>query len=245
MATPEAVASAAIEARRLLRAAASGTLATAAEGGQPFAALVTPATEPGLSPLLWLSRLSEHTRHLSADPRCALLVQGRADGPNPQTAPRLSVTGLAEQVPEEEVPALKARWLARHPYAALYAEFGDFALWRIRIGAALFVGGFAAAQRLRAAELLPDPAAVAAVAAAEAGAIAHMNADHADSCANIARAFCGGAEGDWRLTAIDVDGCDLSDGNATSRFCFSAPISDADELHRVLVQAARQARGAA
>lgn len=244
MAMDEALASAIRESRRLLRGAAGGVLATTAAGGQPFAALVTPAMAPDLSPLLWLSSLSEHSRHLAADPRCALLVTGPAAGPNPQTAPRVSVTGLAERVPEAELPGLKARWLARHPYAAPYADFGDFSLWRIRIGAALFVGGFAMAQRLRAAELLPDPAAVAAVAAAEAGAIAHMNADHADACANIARALCGEAEGAWRMTAIDVDGCDLSDGNKISRFWFPEPIFDADGIHRALVQAARAARGA-
>ncbi|MBN8900953.1 MAG: pyridoxamine 5'-phosphate oxidase family protein, partial [Rhodospirillales bacterium] len=61
------------QARRLLRAARSATLASSAEG-QPFASLVTPATTADLGLLLLLSDLSEHTRHLRADPRCALLV---------------------------------------------------------------------------------------------------------------------------------------------------------------------------
>ncbi|HEY4251204.1 MAG TPA: DUF2470 domain-containing protein, partial [Roseomonas sp.] len=80
-------------------------------------------------------------------------------------------------------------------------------------------------------------------AAAEAGAIAHMNADHADACADIARAHCGAGAGKWRLTAIDLDGCDLSDGNRAARFWFPEPILDAGGLHRALVQAARSARG--
>ena len=149
------------QARCLLRAVRVATLATQT-GGQPFTALVTPATAPDLSVLLLLSSLSEHTRHLVAEPRCALLVAGVAEGANPQTAPRLTVTGLA--APEDD-PALKARWLAVHPYAALYAGFGDFALWRLRPVGGLFVGGFARATRLRQAELAPDPAAVAAIAA--------------------------------------------------------------------------------
>ncbi|MBX9700144.1 MAG: pyridoxamine 5'-phosphate oxidase family protein, partial [Acetobacteraceae bacterium] len=136
------------EARTLLRAAASATLATQRDG-QPFASLVTPAMAPDLAPLLWLSTLSEHTRQLQAEPRCALLVQGVAETANPQTAPRVTLTGVAEPVPDIEVAPLKARWLARHPYAALYADFGDFALWRIRPGGALLVGGFARATRLR------------------------------------------------------------------------------------------------
>ena len=83
------------EAVGLIRGAAAATLATSAEG-QPFASLVTPAPAPDLSPLLWLSTLSAHTRQLAAEPRCALLFSGAAEGPNPQTAPRVTVTGLAE-----------------------------------------------------------------------------------------------------------------------------------------------------
>ena len=186
----------ALEARRLLRAARGGTLATSA-AGQPFASLVTPATAPDGSVLLLLSDLSEHTRHLRAEPRCALLVAGAAEGPNPQTAPRLTITGLAELEPD---PALHARWVAAHPYAAFYAGFGDFHLWRLRPRGGLFVAGFARAHRLREAQLAPDPDAVAAVAAAEAGIIAHCNADHADALALIAGLHGGRpSDGSWRL----------------------------------------------
>ena len=188
---------------RLLRAARGGTLATSA-AGQPFASLVTPATAPDGSVLLLLSDLSEHTRHLRAEPRCALLVAGTAEGPNPQTAPRLTVTSLAKLEPD---PALHARWVAAHPYAAFYANFGDFHLWRLRPQGGLFVAGFARAHRLREVQLAPDPDAVAAVAAAEAGIIAHCNEDHADALALIA-GLHGEAQGtnpgEWRLVAADV-----------------------------------------
>ena len=229
------------EARGLIRAAMSATLASSA-GGQPFASLVTPAPAPDLSPLLWLSTLSEHTRHLVAEPRCALLFAGTAEGPNPQTAPRVTVTGLAERVPEAEVAPLKARWLARHPYAAIYADFADFGLWRVRIGGALQVGGFARAERIKAAELAPDPAAVAAIAAAEADIIAHVNADHPDAVEAIANGLLGAGPGPWRLVAVDVDGCDLSEGNRTVRLAFLAPLSDADGVRAALIRAAREGR---
>jgi hypothetical protein len=229
------------EARALIRGAAAATLASSA-GGQPFASLVTPAPAPDLSPLLWLSSLSEHTRHLAADPRCALLVQGAAEGPNPQTAPRVTVTGLAEPVPEAEVPPLKARWLARHPYAALYADFADFALWRVRIGGALHVGGFARAERIKAGELAPDPEAVAAVLAAEPDIIGHVNADHADAVAAIADGLLGAGPGAWRVVGVDVDGCDLSEGNRTVRLAFLTPVSDADGVRTALIRAAREGR---
>jgi putative heme iron utilization protein len=229
------------EARRLIRAASAATLATSAEG-MPFASLVTPAAAPDLSPLLLLSSLSEHTRHLRAERRCSLLFTGAPEGVNPQTAPRVTLTGLAEPVPEEEVPALKARWLARHPYAAFYADFGDFALWRIRPGGALLVGGFARATRLRLADLLPDPEAVAALAEAEAGILGHVNAAYADAVAVIAERLLGGPPGAWRLVAVDTDGCDLALEERVLRLDWPAPIANADGTRAGLIRAARQAR---
>ncbi|MBN8873027.1 MAG: pyridoxamine 5'-phosphate oxidase family protein [Rhodospirillales bacterium] len=223
------------QARRLLRAARSATLASSAEG-QPFASLVTPATTADLGLLLLLSDLSEHTRHLRADPRCALLVCGDAEGPNPQTAPRLTVTGLAERVAD---PALKPRYLAVHPYAALYAEFGDFAIWRVRPMGGLLVGGFARATRLRGSELAPDAAAVAAIEAAAAGIMGHCNDDHPDALAAIA-----GGDGPWRMVGVDVDGCDLSDGEATRRIAWPEPVADPGGVRAALVALTRAARAA-
>jgi putative heme iron utilization protein len=220
-------------ARRLLRAARVGTLASAAEG-QPFASLVTPACSPDLSLLLLLSDLSEHTRHLRAEPRCSVLVTGTPEGANPQTAPRVTVTGLAERIVDA---ALKARYLAVHPYAAQYADFGDFALWRVRPLGGLYVGGFARAARLRAADLAPEPAAVAAIETAAAGIIAHCNTDHPDALAAIA-----GEPGDWRMAAVDVDGCDLALGERVVRIHWSGPVADANGVRRELIVLARAAR---
>lgn len=233
----------AFQARCLLRGAAAAVLATQADG-QPFASLATPATAPDLAPLLWLSTLSEHTRQLAAEPRCALLVQGPPAERNPQTAPRLTLTGVAERVPQPELALLKARWLAKHPYAALYADFGDFALWRIRPGGAQLVGGFARAFRIRLGELLPDATAVAAVAAAEAEIIGHVNADHPDAVLAIATGLLGGAAGAWRLVAVDVDGCDVALEEDVRRLGFPAPVADPDGVRAALIRAARAARAA-
>ena len=227
-------------ARKLLRAARAGTLATALDG-QPFGSLVTPACAPDLSLLLLLSDLSEHTRHLHREPRCAVLVAGNAESPNPQTAPRVTVTGLAERIDD---PALKARWLTVHPYAALYADFGDFHLWRIRPMGALFVGGFARATRLRQADLTPDPGAVAALAAAEADIVAHCNADHADAM-ELLGARVAARNGAWRMVAADVDGCDLALDEQVARVAWSAPVADANAVRGELVRLLRAVRGAA
>ena len=219
-------------ARKLLRAARVGTLATSLSG-QPFASLVTPATAPDLALLLLLSSLSEHTRHLRAEPRCSVLVVGTATGANPQTAPRATITGLAEVADD---PGLKARYLAVHPYASLYADFGDFALWRIRPMGGLYVGGFARAARLRLADLTPEPGAVAAIAAAAGEIMAHCNTDHPDAMARIA-----GAPGDWRMVAVDPDGCDLAQGEQVIRVAWAAPVADPAGVRAELVRLARRA----
>lgn len=231
------------EARRLIRAASEAALATRA-GDQPYASLVTPATAPDLSPLLWLSALSPHTRHLAEEPRCALLITGPAPSPNPQTRPRVTLTGIAARVPEAERAALKARWLARHPYAALYADLPDFSLWRMEITEAQFVGGFAMAHRLAASALRPDPDAVQRIAEAEAEIVAHVNQDHPDACAAIASGLLGGAGEGWRLVAVDVDGCDFARGEEVRRLAFEAPVGDADGVRRALILAARAGREA-
>lgn len=221
------------EARKLLRAARVGTLASSADG-QPFASLVTPGCAPDLSLLLLLSDLSEHTRHLRADARCSVLVAGLPQDANPQTTPRITVTGLAEPTAD---PALKSRYLAVHPYATQYADFGDFSVWRVRPLGGLYVGGFARAARLRAAALALDEASVAIIESAEARIMSHCNTDHPDALAAIA-----GAPGAWRMVAVDVDGCDLADGERTIRIHWSAPVADSADVRRELVRLAGEAR---
>ncbi len=220
------------EARRLLRAARVATLASQAQG-QPFASLVTPACAQDLSLLLLLSELSEHTRHLRAEPRCSVLVVGEAESANPQTAPRITVTGLAERLDDA---ALKARYLAVHPYAAMYAGFGDFGLWRIRPMGGLFVGGFARAVRLRAADLTPDVPVVRAFAEAEAPTIERCNAGWADTLARIA-----GRPGAWRMVTVDPDGFDLAQDDRVVRIHWPAPLADPAAVRGEL---ARLAQGA-
>ena len=220
-------------ARRLWRAARAATLATQ-DRGQPFASLVTPAVAPDGSALLLLSSLSAHTRHLAAEARCALMVSGVQDGANPQTAPRLTVTGRAVAEPD---PAWRAYWLDRHPYAALYAGFGDFGLWRIDPDNGHFVAGFARAATLTAAELMPPPEAVAALHDAAPSIIAHCNADHAGALALLARTACLA-----RMIGVDADGFDVAAGDAVHRVPFDTPVSDGPGVRAAMVRMVRAAR---
>ncbi len=198
-----------LQARRLLRAAAFATLATADEG-QPFASLATPAVAPDGAILLLLSDLSEHTRHLRRDGRCSLLALGTPDGPNPQTTPRVTVTGRAVLHPGE---AARARWVSRHPYAAFYAGFGDFNIWRLQPEAGLLVAGFGRAARLRAHDLVPDQAVAAVLAPVLDDLLARWNHRH--------------GSGARQLVSLDPDGADFVGGDSWQRVEFDAPLTDA------------------
>jgi putative heme iron utilization protein len=136
-------------ARALVPGGGTATLATA-QDGVPHAALVTVALLPGLAPVLLLSELAVHTQQLLANPVCALLFAGEPNGPNPQTRQRLCLTGDAGRSND---PRARAVFLERHPYAAQYADFGDFAFWEVAVRNAYFVGGFGAARKLAVAKL--------------------------------------------------------------------------------------------
>lgn len=216
-------------ARRLMRAARVGSLATMHDG-RPFVSLVTPATAADGSVLLLLSDLAEHTRHLRADPHCALLLTGAPAEANPQTTPRLTLTGIA--VPDPD-PVLRPRYLAIHPYAALYAGFTDFHVWRLRPEEGRLVEGFARASHLRGADLMPAPESVSALLAAEGAIMAHCNADHPAALARMA-----GKPGAWRMVAVDADGCDLAFEDRVVRTAWSAPAASAGDVRRELVRLA-------
>jgi putative heme iron utilization protein len=222
-------AAAAWEARKLMRAARHATLATLA-ADTPFASLVTPAIAPDGAVLMLLSTLSEHFRHLAANPRCSLLFAGSAASANPQTAPRVTVTGVAERCAD---PALKAHWLARHPYAALYAGFTDFALWRLVPGAGLYIGGFGSAARLSGDALAPDPASVASVAAAESRLVAWCNASRAGALGRLASRR--GGSGAWTMIGLDCDGFDLVQDQTVLRNEFTISMYNAESVQSALM----------
>ncbi|MBE7220653.1 MAG: pyridoxamine 5'-phosphate oxidase family protein, partial [Caulobacteraceae bacterium] len=169
------------EAKRLLRSIRAGTLATLTGAGEPFATLVTVATDHDGAPLILVSQLSAHTRHMDKDPRVSLLLAETGEG-DPLAHPRLTLTGTAAKVSEPEARrAARARFLARHPKAELYADFSDFSFWRIGLEQVHLNGGFARAARFPAVRLLTPLAGAETLIAAEQGAVAHMNADHRDA----------------------------------------------------------------
>ncbi|NJM33490.1 MAG: heme iron utilization protein [Rhodomicrobium sp.] len=198
------------------------SLATLEAGtNYPYASLIAAATSADGSPILLISRLAWHTRNLEADPRATILFAADESAADPLDSGRVGVMGTAERIDD---PLIRARFLARHPKAALYADFGDFAFWRLSVERAHFVGGFGRIFTLSAAQLLIDPEAAAAWDAAIGSVIETVNRDCAEIVARLA-ALKSGEGGEWRLAACDPDGCDLVLGERSLRIVFKEPLS--------------------
>jgi putative heme iron utilization protein len=227
------------QAKRLIRTARFAALATVAPGdGWPTATRVALATVIDGAPVFLASQLSAHTAALDAHPRCALLIGEPGKG-DPLAHPRITVYAEAERLPREADGDARRRYLARHPKAQLYADFGDFAFFRCRPVRADLNGGFGKAYALQAADLAPRVD-WRKLAEAEAAAVAHMNADQTEAVAHYAR-LCGATGGAWTLTGIDPEGADLVSGDEVRRLEFMTPVVDSGSLRAALVALARRA----
>jgi heme iron utilization protein len=118
-------------------------------------------------------------------------------------------------------------------------------VWVLRVHRVRWVGGYgrmdsATGAAYTAAE--PDP-----VAAKAAGAIAHLNADHAEALAAMARVLGGYPDTSAAVcTGADRYGLDLrvstDRGVAYTRVGYAAPLHSYDELRSATVELTRRAR---
>jgi hypothetical protein len=226
-------------AKKLLREARSGALATLMPGtGDPYCSLVNIATAFDGAPLILISKLAIHTKNVIADSRVSLMLDERKEG-DPLEGARVMLMGRAAVTTDDHD---RRRYLARQPEAAMFAGFADFAFYRIEISAAHLVAGFGRIVDLKPQDILVDPAGADDLLAAEERASAHMNEDHADACRLYATKLCGAPDGDWRCAGFDPEGLELQNGRVAVRVPFPQRVNGAGPLRAVLVQMAETAR---
>jgi heme iron utilization protein len=227
-------------ARRVLRLAATGSLATLGKDGAPFASLVVVATTPDGEPILLLSKLAVHTQNLDRDSRVSLLLTSPdSETDDPLTGVRITILG---EIASDSNPMLRRRFLARHEEAALYADFSDFDFYRLKVREAHLVAGFGRIVDLTASDFLTECSDCTGLIEAEAAAIAHMNQDHKDALVDYAKRLCQMPDGVWKATGCDPDGIDLRAGRLRTRLDFPEKICTAKDLREILVELAAQAR---
>src|SRR6185436_19492032 len=116
-------------------------------------------------------------------------------------AARATLVGQARPLEAPDLAAARTLYLARHPEAAAWVDFDDFAFWRLEVAEVYFVGGFAAmdwvGSEAYGAER-PDPLAEGA-----AGIMEHMNRDHGDALLVFARVLGGISADAAEMVAVD------------------------------------------
>ena len=136
----------------LLGAALKGALATLEPvTGAPYASLVLVATAGDGAPVLLLSRLALHTRNIAHDARASLLIDGTDASGDPMAGGRVSLSGT---IAASLTPLSRERFLSRHPSAAAYADFPDFAFYRFEIASAHLIRGFGRIVDIAGADLI-------------------------------------------------------------------------------------------
>ena len=236
--------SAAEEARTIAAATNAGTLASLTAAGDPWASFVTYGLLDG-APVLCVSLLAEHGRNLAADPRASIAVVAPGAESDPLASPRITLAGVMQHPVGDELAAARAAHMAAVPAAKYYIDYSDFALWVLRVHRVRWVGGYGRMDSASAADYAaaePDP-----VTPHAAGAIEHLNADHAGGLAEMARALGGYPDTESAVcTGIDRYGLDpkvrTPRGEAYTRVGFGGPLSSADELRSATAGLVRRAR---
>jgi hypothetical protein len=241
--------SAAEEARTLVAATNVASLATLTADGDPWASLITYGALDDGAPVLCLSRLAEHGRNVSADPRASVMI-AQVDRPtDPLAAARVTLAGRVERPSDAgALAAGRSAHLTAVPAAGTYIDFSDFSLWVLRIERVRWVGGYGrmdSASGPAYAAAQPDP-----VASGAGAAVAHLNADHADALLQIAQALGGYPDATAaECSGLDRYGIDLAldtaRGRAPARVAFPAPLTDRAQLRAAAVELTQRARAAA
>lgn len=232
--------------RGLLRKSRSGALATLMpDSGNPYCSLVNVATLHDGSPLLLISKLAVHTKNILNDSRVSLMLDERSPG-DPLEGARIMISGHAEKIEEsDQVAKARQRYLAAHPSAEVFVNFGDFGFSRVRPNGVHMVAGFGRIVDLKADDVLTDLTGADDLIAAEADVLEHMNADHADTMDLYATKLLGAEPGAWRATGCDPDGLDMQDGSRVLRLEFPQRVETSAALRKVLKELADRARAKA
>jgi putative heme iron utilization protein len=234
-------------ARTLVAGIATGTLSTIAiePAGYPYGSFVTAAFDGG-NPVFLISALAEHTHNLERDARASLLVaEGGSD--DPLANGRVTMLGECRRIATDgpELPHARDRFLAAHPNARYYADFRDFAFWKLRVDAVRYIGGYGRMSWIPTVEwhaAEPDP-----LRRSAAGIVEHMNADHPDALVEYCTAFSK-APGisSASMTSIDRYGFEMSaktpDGPRPVRLAFHRPVSTPAEARAALIAMLIEAR---
>lgn len=139
-------------AKRIILDASTGSLGTISSDGNPFVSLVTVAATGPTSLVMLLSGLAKHTKNIANHSQCSLmLVESGGESGDPLAGARLTASGVVKRLEGDAQP--REAFLAKHPSASMYVDFGDFAFYELEISQAYLVAGFGRIETIPASVL--------------------------------------------------------------------------------------------
>jgi hypothetical protein len=237
--------------RTLVSGQSRGTLCTIAADpeGYPYGSVASYALDPAGNPLLFVSRMAEHTQNALRDRRASLLASEPVpDGADPLASGRATLLGDLDEVGDGERQEVRDRYLAAIPTAAYYIDFGDFTFFRLTVRDIRYVGGYGRMSWVDAADYAraeADP-----LVGSAAGIIAHMNGDHGEAQVLYCRHLLGRPDTtDASMSSVDRYGFDMiavsPAGRAAVRLGFPSPCDTPEEVRQAMVTLVAEARARA
>ena len=193
-----------------------------------------------------VSHLAEHGRNLAGDHRASLAVTAPGHVSDPLAHARITLAALSKRRAATSWPQPgRHTWMRSRPRSTTSTTATSpcgCCACSGALGGRLRADGFRHRSRLR--DCGSDP-----VRPQSAGALAHLNADHAPALGDMARVLGGYPDATAAVcTGIDRYGMDLKvsspRGDAYTQVGFGRAFASADELRSATVELARVARSA-
>ena len=215
----------------------------------PYSTFTMTAFDYDLSPIILLSKLSEHTTNALNDSLISLMLceeqklynffpkfkNNPFNYEDPMSRPRVTLIGNIKKINKKNK---KERFLLRHPASKLYAGFSDMDFYKLEIIGAHLVGGFASVKWFSKNDLKCKEYKNFEVS--EKKIISHMNDCHQQSIdlyvSNFLKKKSSNLKEKWKIIGIDPDGFDLRNKHQTIRYCFDQTVNDAKKLRAIFVK---------
>ena len=233
-------------ARTLMHSGRIGSLSTLSrkQPDFPFGSLMPYALDGEGRPMFLISTMAMHTQNLQADPRASLFVTQPDASGDALGASRVTLIGSVIRIPEAELVAARAAYLAGYPDSKYWVDFEDFFFYRMDVLDVYYVGGFRVmgwVPALEYSQAQSDP-----LAEYKSDIMQHMNADHKEALVLLAKRFAGIEAHEAEMTSVDRLGFQVRlqtrDGMKGTRVAFLREVSDPAQTREVFVEMLQQAR---
>src|SRR5262249_48786146 len=143
-------------ARNLFLSESFGVLSTISIDvpGYPFGSVAPYCADDHCRPIIYISKIAQHTKNILQDPRVSLTVVERSAGSDDVQA-RGRVTCVANVGPlGKDEDAVRERYFRYFPSARQYEQTHDFDFFRLELVRLRFIGGFGEIYWVEAGEFM-------------------------------------------------------------------------------------------